>query len=83
MAANPILNPSELRAHLNLLRAFHDLKSQVEDGSESELDANLEKRWESFVRVSVDRYVGHEMFFTRRHQHLAVVDSTNGFLISR
>ena len=83
MAANLVLNPNELKAHLNLLRAFHNLKSQVEDGSESELDANPEKRWESFVRVSVDRYVGHEISFTRRHQHLVVVDSTNGFLVSR
>ena len=83
MAANPILNLSELRVHLNLLRAFHDLKSQVEDGSESELDVNPEERWESFVRVSVDRYVGHEISFTRRHQHLAVVGFTNGFLVSR
>ena len=83
MAANLILNLNELKAHLNLLRAFHDLKSQVEDGSESELDADPEKRWESFVRVSVDKYVGHEISFTRRHQNLAVVDSTNGFLVSR
>ena len=62
MAANPILNPSELNAHLNLLRAFHDLKSQVEDGTGSEFNPNTnpEERWESFVQVSVERYVVHE-----------------------
>jgi len=61
MAVNPILNPSELEAHLSLLRAFHDLKSQVEDGSRSEFNVNAspEERWESFVEVSVERYV-HE-----------------------
>ena len=62
MAASPILNPSELEAHLKLLRAFYDLKSQIEGGSEPDfnVDANPKKRWESFVRVSVERYVVHE-----------------------
>ena len=58
MAANPILDPSELKAHLNLLRAFHDLKSQVEDESQSEFNAHAsspEERWESFVHGSVER----------------------------
>lgn len=62
MAANPILDPSELKAHLNLLRAFRDLKSQVEDENELEFDArtlNPEERWESFVRASVERYVAY------------------------
>lgn len=62
MAANPILNHGELKAHLSLLRAFHDLKSQVEGGSESEFSviANPEERWKSFVQVSVERYVIRE-----------------------
>jgi hypothetical protein len=63
MASNPILDSSELKAHLNLLRALHDLKSQVEDGSRLELNAHRsspEERWESFVQASVERCVVYE-----------------------
>jgi len=58
MAANPILNPSELKAHLNLLRAFHDMKSKVEDGSKLEFNVHTlspEVEWKSFVQASVER----------------------------
>jgi len=61
MASNPILDPGELKAHLNLLRAFHDLKSQVENGSKLEFDArtlSAEERWKSFVQASVERFYG-------------------------
>ena len=60
MAANPILNPSEPKAHLNLLRAFHDMKSKVEDGSKLGLNGHTlspEAEWRSFVQASVERYV--------------------------
>ena len=60
MTANPILNPSELKAHLDLLRAFHALKSQVEDGSKLGFVAHMlspEERWKSFVQASVGRCV--------------------------
>jgi len=59
MASNRILDPSELGAHLNLLRAFHDLKSQVEGGNRPGFDAHglgPEERWKSFVQASVDRW---------------------------
>ena len=60
MTANPILNPNELKAHLNLLRAFHDMKSKVESGSKSELDVHTlspKVEWKSFVQASVERCV--------------------------
>jgi len=59
MASNRILDPNELGAHLNLLRAFHDLKSQVEDGSKLGFSAHKlspEEAWKSFVQASVDRW---------------------------
>lgn len=83
MAANPILDPSELKAHLNLLRAFHDLKSQVEDGSESKFNGNPEERWKSFVRVSVDRCVARESLSHGDTDISPFVDSTDGFPVSR
>ena len=58
MAANSLLDPSELKAHLNLLRAFHDLKSRVEDGAKLEFAAHAlspKERWESFVQDSIER----------------------------
>ena len=58
MATNSLLDTNELKAHLKLLRAFHDLKTQVEDGTKLELNAHAsspEKRWESFVQASVER----------------------------
>jgi hypothetical protein len=58
MTSNPVIDPTELKAHLNLLRAFYDLKSQVEDGSRLEPNTHMlspEERWESFVRASVER----------------------------
>ena len=63
MAANSILDPSELKAHLSLLRAFYDLKSRVEGGTELEFSVHTlgpKERWESFVRVSVERWVTRE-----------------------
>jgi len=60
MSANSVLNPNELKAHLNLLRAFHDMKSKVEDGSKLGLDGHtlsLEVGWKSFVQASVERCV--------------------------
>ena len=63
MTANPILDPSELKAHLNLLRAFHALKSQVEDVSKLESAVHMlspEERWKSFVQASVGRCVVRE-----------------------
>lgn len=60
MTANPILDPSELKAHLNLLQAFHALKSQVEDASKLEFAVRIlspEERWKSFVEASVERCV--------------------------
>ena len=60
MAANSVLDPSELEAHLSLLRAFHNMKSKVEDGSKLEFNAltlSPEERWKSFVQVSVERCV--------------------------
>ena len=63
MAASSILDPSELKAHLSLLRAFYDLKSRVEGGTEPEFGVHTsspKERWESFVRVSVERWVTRE-----------------------
>jgi len=60
MKENPVLNPSELKAHLNLLRAFHDMKSKVKDGSKLGLDVHTtgpEAEWKSFVQASVERYI--------------------------
>jgi hypothetical protein len=57
MASDSILDPSELSAHLDLLRAFHDLKSRVEAGKELEFNANPEERWESFVQTSVEKCI--------------------------
>ena len=63
MAASSILDPSELKAHLSLLRAFYDLKSRVEGGTELEFSVHTsspKERWELFVRASVGRQVTHE-----------------------
>ena len=63
MTANPILDPSELKVHLSLLRAFHALKSQVEDASKLESAVHMlspEERWRSFVQASVERCVVRE-----------------------
>jgi len=60
MTENPVLNPSELKAHLNLLRAFHDMRSKVKDGSKLGLDVHTlspEVEWKSFVQASVERYI--------------------------
>ena len=60
MSANSVLNPNELKAHLNLLRAFHEMKSKVEDGTKLEPDGHSlspEIEWRSFVQASVERYV--------------------------
>jgi hypothetical protein len=60
MSSNNILKSCELRAHLDLLRAFHDLKRQVVDDGGSEADISTlggVGRWESFVRGSVERCV--------------------------
>ena len=84
MAANPILDPRELKAHLNLLRAFYDLKSQVEGGSKLELDAHTsspEERWESFVQVSVGRYITPTTVCGGVDR--GVADSTDGLPVSR
>lgn len=59
MISSTILDPSELRAHLDILRAFHDLKSQVEEGNKLEPDVHTlspEQRWKSFVQASVKKY---------------------------
>jgi len=62
MVAIPILDTSELKAHLSLLRAFYDLKSQVENGNEPGCAHTLspEKRWKSFVQASVEKCVVSE-----------------------
>jgi len=60
MASSVIIDPRELKAHLNLLRAFHDLKTQVESGSKLEFNARTlspKERWTSFVQASVERCV--------------------------
>ena len=60
MAPPPLLNPSELKSHLSLLRAFRDLKSQVEDEGEFELNAHALSspgRWDLFVQAAVKRCV--------------------------
>ena len=60
MALNSVLDPSELKVHLDLLRAFHDMKSKVENESKPEFNAHTlspEERWKSFVQASVERCV--------------------------
>ena len=62
-SASQTLDPSELKAHLGLLRVFHDFKRQAEGGTESELNAqtsNPEERWKSFVKTSVWKCVGSQ-----------------------
>ena len=69
MAATPILDSSELKAHLSLLRAFYDLKSQVENGNKSDFDAHAlspEEKWKSFVQASVEKCVVFESTSSRR-----------------
>lgn len=63
MTSNSILDPSELSAHLVLLRVFHDLKSRVEAGSKLEFNAHTlspGERWESFVQASVEKCIVYE-----------------------
>lgn len=68
MTVNPILDPNELRAHLNLLHAFHDMKSKVENGSKLGFDVHTlspKVEWKSFVQASVERRVVCECVLRR------------------
>ena len=58
--ASPLLDPNELKSHLNLLRAFRDLKGRVEGEGKLEFNAHTlspPEIWEFFVQAAVERCV--------------------------
>lgn len=56
----PLVTPNQLQTHLNLLKAFNDLRTKIEQGGEglpsatASLDAD--KRWVWFLQLAVERY---------------------------
>lgn len=57
------VNVAQLKTHLRLLGAFHDLRSMVEAGEDVRIPAQVrdfeaDQRWGWFVNLAVERYVG-------------------------
>ena len=56
----PLVNISQIKAHLALLHAFSEFKKEVEglkEGSFPQMPADLERRWAWFVALAVQRSV--------------------------
>jgi hypothetical protein len=56
----PLVNISQIKAHLALLHAFAKLKKEVEglqEGTIPQMPADLERRWAWFVALAVHRSV--------------------------
>lgn len=63
MVTQPFVSVEELKAHLALLRAFKDLRTLVEAGTDGRLPQDIRDletpalRWARIVSLSVERYV--------------------------
>lgn len=56
---SPLVSPSQLQTHLNLLRAFKDLRTRIEQDTHNLPSAaaslDVEKRWVWFIELAVER----------------------------
>ena len=60
LTPEPLVNISQIKAHLALLHAFAELKKEVEglkEGTIPQMPADLERRWAWFVGLAVQRSV--------------------------
>jgi hypothetical protein len=60
LTPEPLVNISQIKAHLALLHAFAALKKEVEglqEGTIPQMPADLERRWAWFVALAVERSV--------------------------
>ena len=60
LTPEPLVNISQIKAHLALLHAFAELKNEVEElqeGTIPQMPADLERRWAWFVALAVRRSV--------------------------
>lgn len=61
VAPSPLVSTSQLQAHLNLLKAFKDLKDRVEQHPQGlpqlAISLDAEKRWVWFLQLAVERCV--------------------------
>ena len=60
LTPEPLVNISQIKAHLALLHAFAELKNEVEglqEGTIPQMSADLEGRWLWFVGLAVQRSV--------------------------
>ena len=60
LTPEPLVNITQIKAHLALLHAFSEFKKEVEGIQEekiSQMPADLEKRWAWFVALAVQRSV--------------------------
>ena len=81
----PLVNISQIKAHLALLHAFAELKNEVEElqeGTILQMPADLERRWAWFVALAVRRSVLQVMCCDSRNFYIyvffCVVDLTFG-----
>ncbi|TFY50729.1 hypothetical protein EVG20_g11361 [Dentipellis fragilis] len=57
----PIVQPKHVKCHLNLLRAFHELREKVEAGTDTRIPPSVrpmekDQRWAWFVGLAVERF---------------------------
>ena len=60
LTPEPLVNISQIKAHLALLHAFAELKKEVEglkEGTIPQIPADIERRWPWFVALAVERSV--------------------------
>ena len=60
LTPEPLVNISQIKAHLALLHAFAEFKKEVEglkEGTIPQMPADLERRWAWFVSLAVQRSV--------------------------
>lgn len=66
-----LIQPQQLRGHLSMLHAFHNLRVTVESDDVSRFPTDVramepEKRWGWFVNIAVERFVLNITSFKRR-----------------
>ena len=85
LTPEPLVNISQIKAHLALLHAFSELKNEVEElqeGTIPQMPADLERRWAWFVTLAVRRSVLQVMCCDPGNFHIyvlfCIVDLTFG-----
>jgi hypothetical protein len=64
LTPEPLVNISQIKAHLALLHAFTEFKKEVEglqEGTIPHMPADLERRWAWFVALAVQRSVSNRL----------------------